>query len=166
MATSSPSATQFVADKKRNGARPGYTRHSARSALWDTLVNKTINLSRIEQHDMVRQGIPMSQLNNVLCSFTHLTEKEILNVLGVSKRTVQRHKSGVLRPTPSGALLDLIAVAQMATNVLGDRDAADAWLQQRCIAFEGRRPVELLSTRQGAALVKDHLIRMDYGVYV
>ena len=166
MATSSPSATQLVADKKRDGARSGHIRHSAKSGLWGTLVNKTINLSRIEQHDMVQQGIPMSQLNNVLCSFAHLTEKEILHVLGVSKRTVQRHRLGVLRPTSSGVLLDLIAVVQMATDVLGDRDAADAWLQQRSIAFEGRRPVDLLSTRQGTALVKDHLIRMDYGVYV
>jgi len=166
MATSSPSATQLVADKKRDGARSGYICHSAKNALWDTLVNKTLNFSLLEQHDMVQQGIPMTQLNNVLCSFAHLTEKEILHVLGVSKRTVQRHESGVLRPAPSGALLDLIAVAQMATDVLGDRDAADAWLQQRSIAFEGRRPVDLLSTRQGAALVKDHLIRIDYGVYV
>lgn len=166
MATSSTSATQLVADKKRDGTRSGYIRHSARSALWDTLVNKTINLSLLEQHDMVQQGISMTQLNNVLCSFSHLTEKEILRVLGVSKRTVQRHKTGVLKPAPSGALFDLIAVVQKATDVLGDRDAADAWLQQRAIAFEGRRPVDLLSTRQGAMLVKEHLIRMDYGVYV
>ena len=39
-------------------------------------------------------------------------------------------------------------------------------MRQRAVAFDGLRPVELLSTRPGTELVKDHLTRMEYGVYV
>lgn len=159
------SATQRSAGKKVDGAWSRNVRRSAKNELWDLLVNNTIKLSLIEQHDMVHQGISMTQLNKVLGCFSHLTQEEILLVLGVSKRTVQNRKTGVLGPEPFGALLDLIAVVQKAADVLGDREAAETWMMQRAIALDGLRPVELLSTRQGAKLVKDHLKRMEYGLY-
>ena len=87
-------------------------------------------------------------------------------VLGISKRTVETRKTEVLRSEPFGALLDLIAVVQRASDVFGDREGAETWMRQRAVAFDGLRPVELLSTRPGTELVKDHLTRMEYGVYV
>lgn len=115
---------------------------------------------------MVHQGISMTQLNEILGCFSHLTEEDILLVLGVNKRAVEIRKSDVLKPEPFGVLLDLIAVVQRAADVFGDREAAEIWMQQRAVAFDGLKPVELLSTRQGAMLVKNHLTRMEYGVYV
>jgi putative toxin-antitoxin system antitoxin component (TIGR02293 family) len=134
--------------------------------MWEKLVSETIKLPLLEQHDMARQGIPITQLNKALRSFVQLTEDEVLVAIGMNKRTVQRRSNGALKPAPSGALLDLVFVVQKATDVLGDRDAAEKWLRQPAVAFNGLRPVDLLSTRQGAVLIKNHLIRMDYGVYV
>lgn len=159
------SATQCAAGKEADGARSRCVRHSTKTDLWDSLVSNTINLSLIEQHNLVRQGISLTRLNEILSCFSRLTAEEILHVLGVSKRAVQLRKTGVLGPGPFGVLLDLIAVVQRATDVFGDREAAETWLQQRAVAFDGLRPVELLSTRQGSMLVKSHLARMEYGVY-
>jgi putative toxin-antitoxin system antitoxin component (TIGR02293 family) len=125
-----------------------------------------INLPLLEQHDLVLKGIPANQLHRFLASFSVLSEVEILTMLGASRRDAQRRKRGLLGPEASGALLDLMVVVQKAEEVLGAREAAETWLHQPAVAFEGRRPIELLSTRQGAKLVKDHLTRMDYGVYV
>lgn len=166
MITGSFSAKLRSAGKKADVSRSRYVRHSAKSDLWDSLVRNTINLSLIEQHDMVHQGISMTQLNEILGCFSHLTEEDILLVLGVNKRAVEIRKSDVLKPEPFGVLLDLIAVVQRAADVFGDREAAEIWMQQRAVAFDGLKPVELLSTRQGAMLVKNHLTRMEYGVYV
>lgn len=129
-------------------------------------VRTTHDLPLLEQHDLVLKGIPANQLNKFLASFSVLSEVEILAMLGVNGRGAQRRKNGLLGPEPSGALLDLMDVVQRAEEVLGDREAAETWLQHPAVAFGGRRPIELLSTRQGAKLVKDHLTRMDHGVYV
>lgn len=164
--TGSFSAKQRSTDPKAGVSQSWFVRHSAKSDLWDSLVRNTINLSLIEQHDLMLQGISMARLKEVLGCFSHLTEDDILPVLGISKRAVETRKTEVLRSEPFGVLLDLIAVVQRATDVFGDREGAETWMRQRAVAFDGLRPVELLSTRPGTELVKDHLTRMEYGVYV
>lgn len=166
METRSHSAPRPVAGRKSDGIRTGYNRHRARNDMWDKLASETIKLPFLEQHDLARHGIPITQLNKALRSFVQLTEKEVLVAIGMNRRTVQRGSNGALKPEHSGALLDLVAVVQKATDVVGDRSAAETWLQQPAVAFDGQRPIDLLSTRQGAVLIKDHLARMDYGVYV
>lgn len=42
---------------------------------------------------------------------------------------------------------------------------AQRWLTTGAVALKGQRPLDLLSTRQGADLVRDLLVRMEYGVY-
>ena len=133
--------------------------------LWHDVMATTIDLPAIDQHGLVQGGVPTEVLDKVVASFVRLEEAEVLGAVGVSSRTVQRRKAGVLSVEHSGAMLDLIAVTQKAIEVLGSREAAEDWLHRPAIAFGGRRPIELVSTRPGADLVKDHLTRMDYGVY-
>ena len=133
--------------------------------LWRSVKKTTIDLPAIDQHGLVQVGVPTEVLDKVLASFVRLDEAEVLGAVGVSSRTVQRRKSGVLSTEHSGAMLDLIAVTQKAMDVLGSREAAENWLHQPALAFDGRRPIELLSTRPGSEMVKEHLVRMDYGVY-
>lgn len=166
MVTGSYSTTQRSAGTKADVARSRSVRHSAKNNLWDSLVRATINLSLIEQHDLVLKGISMTQLKEIIDCFTHLTEEDILPLLGIDKRAVETRKTEVFRSEPLGVLLDLIAMVQRAADVFGDREAAETWMRQRAVAFDGQRPVELLSTRPGAMLVKNHLTRVEYGVYV
>lgn len=133
--------------------------------LWHEVMATTIDLPAIDQHGLVQVGVPTEVLDKMVATFVRLVETEVLGAVGVSSRTVQRRKAGVLSPEHSGAMLDLIAITHKAMEVLGSREAAENWLHQPAVALDGRRPMELLSTRQGADLVKDHLTRMDYGVY-
>lgn len=133
--------------------------------LWGEVMATTIDLPAIDQHGLAQHGVPTEVLDKVVASFVRLGEAEVLKAVGVSSRTVQRRKAGVLSTEHSGAVLDLIAVTQKAIEVLGNREAAEDWLHHPALAFDGRRPIELLSTRPGADLVKDHLTRMEYGVY-
>lgn len=133
--------------------------------LWHDVMAKTIDLPAIDQHGLAQSGVPTEVLDKVVASFVRLGEAEVLGAVGVSSRTVQRRKAGVLSIEHSGAVMDLIAVTQKAIEVLGSREAAEDWLHHPALAFDGRRPIELVSTRPGADLVKDHLTRMEYGVY-
>lgn len=133
--------------------------------LWHEVMATTIDLPAIDQHGLVQTGVPTEVLDKMMATFVRLVETEVLGAVGVSSRTVQRRKAGVLSTEHSGAVLDLIAVTQKAIEVLGSREAAEDWLHHPALAFDGRRPIELVSTRPGADLVKDHLTRMEYGVY-
>jgi putative toxin-antitoxin system antitoxin component (TIGR02293 family) len=166
MVNSSVAANKLVLGKKPFAAREGKGPSSARAGFSDARVEDAIHLPPLEQHDLAVKGILISRLNNLHGRFTRLTEADIAVLLGVSKRAIQRRKRSRLTPEESGTLLDLLAVRQLATDVLGDQEAAETWLLQRAVAFEGRRPIELLATRQGANLVKEHLTRIEHGVYV
>lgn len=165
MVPSSAAANWLVLGKKPLAAREGKVPNSASAGSSNTRVEDAIHLPLLEQHDLVTKGIPITGLNKLLGIFTRLTEADIAAMLGVSKRAIQRRKTSRLTTAESGTLLDLLAVRHLGTDVLGDQDAAETWLLQRAVAFEGRRPIELLSTRQGAKLVKEHLTRIEHGVY-
>ena len=166
MGDDSVAANKLVLGRKPLAAREGKAPSSASAGLSDARVEDDIHLSRLEQHDLAVKGILISRLNKLLGRFARLTEADIAIMLGVSNRAIQRRKTSRLTSEESGTLLDLLAVRHLATEVLGDQDAAETWLLQRAVAFEGRRPIELLSTRQGAKLVKEHLTRIEHGVYV
>lgn len=122
-------------------------------------------LDPLQVHDMVRVGVKTSELEKFISEFNQIPKQELLIVLGVSERSMQRHKDGKLDSDVSGAAVDLAAITEQAVQVLGSMDEAERWLSQPAVAFNGRRPIDLLATRQGADLVRDHLVRMEYGVY-
>jgi putative toxin-antitoxin system antitoxin component (TIGR02293 family) len=49
--------------------------------------------------------------------------------------------------------------------VFGSQAAAEEWFEQPAMAFDQRRPIDLLSTPAGVEVIEDHLTRLDYGVY-
>src|SRR3546814_12940236 len=50
--------------------------------------------------------------------------------------------------------------------LLGGLATADAWVVRPTLGLGGRRPLDPLATPVGAALVADHLVRLEFGVYV
>jgi len=52
-----------------------------------------------------------------------------------------------------------------ATEILGSKEAAEQWLSRPAMGLGGQRPIDLLQTVQGAELVNDFLIRLEYSVY-
>ena len=58
-----------------------------------------------------------------------------------------------------------IEIIARAIDVLGSPEAVERFLNQPAMALDGMRPVELLSTAEGAELVDQHLKRVDFGVY-
>lgn len=124
------------------------------------------SMSPLDLHQAVLAGIPAVQVAQLLSSFKSIPKRELRAILGLSERTHQRPKASKLSPAVSGAVLDLGCVLRTAVNVLGSVEEAEHWLAQPAVAFRGQRPIELLATRQGTQLVRDHLMCIEHGVYV
>jgi len=52
-----------------------------------------------------------------------------------------------------------------ATRVFGSEEAASRFLIDPSMALDRKRPLDLLAIPGGAALVSQHLERLDFGVY-
>lgn len=58
------------------------------------------------------------------------------------------------------------AALARAAEVLGSREAAEAWLHTPAMALDNKRPADLLVTRAGAESVERLLGQMEHCIYV
>ncbi|HQC96550.1 MAG TPA: MbcA/ParS/Xre antitoxin family protein [Aquabacterium sp.] len=52
-----------------------------------------------------------------------------------------------------------------AAEVFGSREAAEVWMSRPAIGLDRKRPLDCLHTEEGAQVVRDFLVRLDYCVY-
>ena len=122
----------------------------------------------LDAHEVIHRGLPSMSLVSQLGQMPSIA-REIDSVVGISTRTLQRHKKDgakeLLSREQSGRLYKVAEIAAKAIEVLGSPEEAQRFLEEPAIALDGKRPIDLLSTPAGAELVERHLTRLDYGVY-
>ncbi|WP_417067964.1 antitoxin Xre-like helix-turn-helix domain-containing protein [Niveibacterium terrae] len=127
---------------------------------------KFSNTDPLRIHRLVMRGVQKRFARTFSSAFQSLPREEVLRVIGVSERTLQRaQEDDVLDPNASDRLLRLATVTEQAIDVLGTQEAAEAWLAKPAIGLDRNRPIDLLETSEGTELVKTLLKRMDYEVY-
>ena len=124
----------------------------------------------LEAHECIQQGFPSKSLLAFVTQFPTIGREDTIDkVVGVSLRTLQRHKKAGakdrLSRDQSGKLYKAAEIVAKAVDVLGTSEAAERFLDEPAMALDGMRPIDLLSTPAGAELVEKHLGRLDYGVY-
>ena len=124
--------------------------------------------SRSDIHSTILDGVAYGSLNFLLDSVKWLELIDLANVLGRSTRTLRRQSETPDKQMPP----DLASKAWMfaetlakATEVFGGKEEAERWMSKAAMGLDGRRPIDLLQTVQGAELVNDFLTRLEYGVY-
>ena len=94
-----------------------------------------------------------------------LPVRTLAQALAIPERTWHRLKNATVVPAP---IADKVArthdVLVRATEVLGSRRAARAWLSRPNPALDGEAPLALLDTSLGWERVKDVLGRIEHGV--
>lgn len=110
-------------------------------------------------------------LLQLLSSYPCLRGKGVLQkVVGISERAlkgrVSRNPGATLSMEQSLRAAQLAEILEQATQVLGARDAAEAWMGRRAMGLDGMAPLEVLAMSDGFPMLRDHLIRMEYGVYI
>lgn len=123
----------------------------------------------IGAHETIQRGFPSRALLAFVRRFPAIGREDAIDkVVGISKRTLQRHEAGTterLSREQSGRLFRAAEIMARAVDVLGSVEAASRFLEEPAMALDRMRPIDLLATPAGAELVEKHLGRIDYGVY-
>jgi putative toxin-antitoxin system antitoxin component (TIGR02293 family) len=124
--------------------------------------------SELDAHEMLRQGLPWESLTSLVEKLHDLPVIKVSEALGVSPRTLQRHKAAPgarLDAQQSGRAWTFAEILAKATRVFGSQDEAEQWLQRPAIGLNRQRPIDFLTTPAGVQLVETYLGRLEYGVY-
>jgi putative toxin-antitoxin system antitoxin component (TIGR02293 family) len=156
---------------------------SGELTIEDVTINRTVALlggrrtlhrlvhNRLEAHDLLQNGLPGHALKHLVDDVAILRAPHhgsLEKAVGISLRTYQRRKDAPdkkLSPEQSGRAWKFAEILGRATELFGSQSDAEAWLERPAMAFEQRKPIDLLSTPAGVASVEDHLTRLEYGVY-
>jgi putative toxin-antitoxin system antitoxin component (TIGR02293 family) len=124
--------------------------------------------SDLEAHELLHQGLPRGALTSLIENLHDIPVVEVSEALGISLRTLQRHKNTPivqLDVQQSGRAWKFAEILAKATRVLGSQDEAEQWLRRPAIGLDQQRPIDLLTTPAGVKLVEDYLGRLEYNVY-
>jgi putative toxin-antitoxin system antitoxin component (TIGR02293 family) len=123
----------------------------------------------LDAHELLARGLPGEALLHLVGRLVRLRAAESLEkAMGMSLRTLQRHRTAPARPLnpeQSGRAWKFAEILAKATLVFGSQDEAEQWLDRPAIGLDQRRPLDLLATPAGLKLVEDHLERLEHGVY-
>lgn len=124
--------------------------------------------SALDAHELLRRGLPRASLGSLIEKLNVIEAVEASEALGMSVRTLQRHKAAPverLDVQQSGRAWKFAEILAKATRVLGSQDEAEQWLKRPAIGLNQERPLDLLTTPAGVKLVEDYLGRLEYSVY-
>lgn len=169
--------TSFGASKATvaKSASPGQSAPPATPSQF-TVIISYLGGSKVFKHDLVdrfavhkflSQGLPRRALTTFV-SNVHFDVDLTLNVLGTSRRTLQRYaesENALLDVESSGRLWKFAEIVAKAKEVFGSQEEGERWLATPAIALNGERPLDLLTTPAGREEVEQLLERVAYGVY-
>lgn len=159
-----------VADTALGSTRkaPGSARPSGVSGWTRMKLGLRGDITGLQGHDLVTQGVSVAAAREVLKAFAIIDEKQFYGVLGITGRTLQRRAASARKTLDANAsdrVLRLVSVTDQAITVMGSQESAERWLSSPAIGLDRRKPIDLLGSTEGTGLVKTLLTRMEYGVY-
>jgi len=112
----------------------------------------------------VRKGLPVAALAT-MAELLEVDRAELLRVLGVSRRTMQRKQvlTKRLSPAVSDRLSRIDRIYNQAVEVFGDGAKASLWLKRSSRALANQAPLRLLDTDAGTQRVERELRQIQYG---
>jgi putative toxin-antitoxin system antitoxin component (TIGR02293 family) len=124
--------------------------------------------SELDAHELLHRGLPRAAVSKLVDNLHLIQVDEATEAMGMSVRTLQRHKNMPVAPLSveqSGRTWKFAEILAKATRVLGSQDEAELWLKSPAIGLDRKRPIDLLTTPAGVKLVEDYLERLEYDVY-
>lgn len=111
-----------------------------------------------------QSGLPASAFFD-LQEITEFSNQELSELLNVSFKTIQRYeKEGKhLSAQNSEQLLKIITLYQKAEDVFGSLESFNRWLRKAAPGLGGHTPFSLMHTSGGIDLVREELIRIEFG---
>jgi putative toxin-antitoxin system antitoxin component (TIGR02293 family) len=95
-----------------------------------------------------------------------LQQKDTAELIGVSVRTYQRQKrTANITYAASENVLKLAELYEIGLTAFDNNESFVSWLNSPIPALNNEKPIELLSSNLGMDLVKEELLRIEYGIY-
>lgn len=120
---------------------------------------------------MIVAGFPRIGLVNLIANVPLLKDKNAFEkAIGGSRRSLYRRalRDGKVRPMSvehGGRIWKFAGLLTKAVTTFGDQRAAEEWMMAPAIGLNRERPIDLLSTPAGTALVETYLDQIEYGVF-
>lgn len=113
---------------------------------------------------LVESGLPTKVVNRLVQR--GLSRDEVFRVI-VNPRTLKhrRSKNQNLSKEESERAVRTVRILALAQSVMGTQEKALAWLRSAKKRFEGRTPLDMLTTEAGGRLVEQMLIQIDEGMF-
>lgn len=113
---------------------------------------------------LVEAGLPTSVVARLIQR--GLSRDEVFRVI-INPRTLKHRKSRKqpLSREESERAVRTVRIISRAHSVLGDEPKALQWLRAPKKRFEGRVPLDMLSTEPGGRMVEQMLIQIDEGMF-
>ncbi len=139
---------------------------------WISDVARSEPLARIQ---LVREGVAAQAVAS-LADVLDMSRESLVRSLGLARATVERklRSGGRLGVAESERVLGvtmLISQIEQIVNESGNAQGFDAaawvsqWIESPVPALDGRKPIELMDTAEGRAIVSGLLARMQSGAY-
>jgi len=136
---------------------------------WSFIDDKsTAPKTAFDLHKAIENGLPAAALQRFRALVSHLPDRTWAEILAISVSQLKRLRNSD-RPLSADVGSQLVLFAFLlarAEDVFGDREAALDWFRGEQMALGGQRPIEMLDTFVGAALVDRTLRQIDYGIYI
>lgn len=112
----------------------------------------------------IENQLPLETLNRLK---RHGLSSDEIYALIINPRTLKhrRSKKQPLSREESERAVRISRILATALAALGEEEAALNWLRTPKRRFEGRTPMELLSTETGGRMVEEMLIQIDEGMF-
>ena len=113
---------------------------------------------------LVEAGLPLKVITRLI--ERGLSKDEVFSII-VNPRTLKHRMSQrqTLSRDESERAIRAIRILARAQGVFGDKTPALSWLRTPKKRFEGRSPIQMLSTETGGRLVEEMLIQIDEGMF-
>jgi putative toxin-antitoxin system antitoxin component (TIGR02293 family) len=120
--------------------------------------------SEQEMVRLIEAGLPLTVVARLIDR--GLSRAEVFSII-INPRTLKhrRSKRQPLSHEESERAVRAVRIMARAQAVLGDHDAALRWLRAPKKRFDGRPPLEMLSTEPGGRMVEQMLIQIDEGMF-
>ena len=131
-------------------------------------IQHTLGLRAVTSDDELLRLVENRLPVNVLSALKKhgISDDEIYRLV-IPRRTLAHRKSRrePLTQDESDRVVRLARIRALAGQVFGDPNKAAAWLHQSKHRFDGRTPMDMLTTEAGARLVEEMLYQIDYGLF-
>ena len=127
-------------------------------------LNKILN-DTVELIHLTRKGVEYSLFNSIVLT-TPYSIKDWSTFLHLTERTLQRYKKEdkSFEQPYSERILEIAQLHKKGTEVFGNTDFFNQWLDSNIVALGGIKPKSLLDSSFGITVLNQELTRIEHGV--